>query len=138
MSALSLSKAEATLMTICLIINIVVLVPVTYQILCGSDRISVVLGDRCPARDILLSVYLSILITSLGLLVLLFLESTSLEAKWMAVGLLTVQIIYKFLTTILVEGGTPPKLKFNPVVASNMAIATVQLCTVLLIVFFNI
>lgn len=34
-----------------------------------------------------------------------------------------VQIIYKFITPLSVNGGEPPGLKFNPVVLSNLAIA---------------
>lgn len=118
------------MLTISLVLNILVLVPLCTFILRDVQRIEVVYGARTPARDILLCVYLSILLSSVALLVMVNLESTWGKARWAAVALLGVQIIYKLLTTLLVREGKPPRLAFNPVVASNFGISLMHVATV--------
>lgn len=97
---------------ISLIINILVLIPVCTGLLLKKNWTVDSYGIDTPARGILLSIYLAILIFST---VLLF----KFDPK-LVLALLTVQIIYKLLTPIMV--GT---IK-NPVIISNIFIALVH------------
>jgi hypothetical protein len=90
-------------------INIAVLVPVCLGLLNKADWALAAYGAEAPARGILLSVYLAILLCSVGLLFK--------PAPAMVAALLLVQIIYKITTPFTV--GTFS----NPVVISNLAIA---------------
>ena len=73
-------------------------------------------GPPSPARGILLSIYLAILLVSAGLLLR--------PVADMVAALLIVQIAYKVTTPITV------RTLANPVVLSNLAIAAVHLVTV--------
>jgi hypothetical protein len=92
-----------------LALNIVVLVPVCLGILTKAGWTISAYGLDTPARGILLSIYIAILICSAGLLV------KPLPA--MVAALLIVQIAYKVTTPFTV--GTVS----NPVVVSNLFIA---------------
>jgi hypothetical protein len=94
---------------ISLILNILVLIPVCSGILLKANWALDSYGIKTPARGILLSIYLAILIFSA---VLLF----KFDSK-MVLALLSVQIIYKLLSPIMV--GTMA----NPVIISNIFIA---------------
>lgn len=92
-----------------LVLNILVLIPVSCSLIGQAAWTEAAFGPRTPARGILLSIYLTILLASTALLIH---PVASLVA-----GLLAAQILYKITTPITV--GT---LR-NPVVVSNLAIA---------------
>ena len=98
-----------TLPKLSLILNILVLIPVSSGILLNSFWAVEAYGPDAPARGILLSIYLAILIVSVVLLV-------KFDAKFV-MALLTIQIIYKVLSPIMVGTLT------NPVIISNLFIA---------------
>lgn len=97
-------------------LNIAVLIPVCAGLLGNAAWTLSAYGEPSPARGILLSVYLAILVASVGLL---FKPVPAAVA-----ALLIVQIVYKVSTPITV--GTLD----NPVVLSNLAIAAFHLLTV--------
>ncbi len=97
-------------------LNIFVLVPVCLGLLNKADWTLAAYGPDTAARGILLSVYLAILVTSLGLLFK--------PIPAMVAALLLVQIIYKFSTPFTVGSFT------NPVVTANLAIAAFHSITV--------
>jgi len=92
-----------------LVLNVVVLIPVCSGLLVKSNWIIDSFGIESPARGILLSIYLAILIFSI---VLLF----KFDPKFV-LALLSVQIVYKLLSPIMVGTVT------NPVIISNIFIA---------------
>ncbi len=92
-----------------LILNILVLIPVCSGLLLKANWTVESYGLETPARGILLSIYLAILIFSA---VLLF----KFDPK-MVLALLSVQIVYKLLSPIMVGTIT------NPVIISNIFIA---------------
>ena len=92
-----------------LVLNVVVLIPVCSGLLVKSNWIIDAFGIESPARGILLSIYLAILIFSI---VLLF----KFDPKFV-LALLSVQIVYKLLSPIMVGTVT------NPVIISNILIA---------------
>lgn len=101
-------------------LNIAVLVPVCAVLIMNVTPFVDVWGLATPARGILLSMYLSILILSVGLW---------MQRNPMLVApLLAMQICYKVTTPITVGTIT------NPVVISNLAIAIVHAITLWIIV----
>jgi hypothetical protein len=102
-------------MVVSLILNVLVLVPVTIGLLLDANWVQQAYGPFTPARGILLSIYGAILLVSVWQLV-------AREPKVVA-SLLLVQVIYK-LTTPFSTGD----LK-NPVVISNLVIATFHAVT---------
>ena len=102
-----------------LLTNVLVLIPVCGGLLFDAFWIADIYGESSPARGILLSVYGSILVVSLGLL---FKREPMLVAP-----LLLVQVLYK-LTTPFTVGSF-----LNPVVLSNIVIAAMHLTTLGLI-----
>ena len=94
---------------ISLILNILVLIPVCSGLLLKANWAMDSYGIETPARGILLSIYLAILIFS-ALLLFRF------DPKFV-MALLSVQILYKLLSPILVGTLT------NPVIISNIFIA---------------
>jgi Na+-transporting NADH:ubiquinone oxidoreductase subunit NqrB len=102
-------------LTLSLIVNIVVLIPVCNGLLTNAAWTQSAYGGATPARGILLAVYLAILVSSV---VLLFVKDPRLTAV-----LLVVQIIYKLLTPF-----TTGNMQ-NPVVVSNLAIAAFHVFT---------
>lgn len=104
------------LITLSLLVNVAVLVPVCAGLIGGARWAEASFGAATPARGILLSIYLAICVVSAGLL--LFGSVASVAA------LLVVQIVYKITTPLTV--GTVR----HPVVLSNLAIAALHTVTV--------
>ena len=109
-----------------LLLNVVVLIPICAGLLRDAPWAVAVYGVRSPARGILLSVYLSILIVSAGLMLAEIIQPAALT-KAMSLALFVMQIVYKMTTPMTV--GT---LR-NPVVVSNLLIAGVHLVTSVLL-----
>ena len=101
-------------------LNIAVLIPVCTVLILNLTPFVDVWGPATPARGILLSMYVSILVLSVGLW---------MQRNPMLVApLLALQICYKVMTPITVGTIT------NPVVISNLAIAIVHAITLWIIV----
>ena len=94
---------------ISLVLNILVLIPVCAGLFLKANWAVDSFGIETPARSILLSIYLAIFIFSV---LLLF----KFDPK-MVMALLSVQIVYKLLSPIMVGTIT------NPVIISNIFIA---------------
>lgn len=103
------------LVTASLLINIVVLVPVTSGMFVSARWAERVYGPQSPARGILLAIYVAITVTSVALLL-------RPDPK-MVFALLVVQIVYKVLTPVTVDTVR------HPVVLSNLAIAAFHALT---------
>ena len=103
-----------------LILNILVLIPVCSGVFLKANWVVESFGIETPARGILLSIYLAILIFSA---VLLF----KFDPK-MVMALLSVQIVYKLLSPLMVGTIT------NPVIISNIFIAVFHSYSVWIIV----
>jgi hypothetical protein len=103
------------MLTLALLLNIVVLLPVCYGLATSASWASSAFGQFTPARGILLSIYLSILMVSAALLLV--------GNPAFAAPLLAVQIVYKVTTPF-----TAGTLR-NPVVISNLAIAAFHAVT---------
>lgn len=106
---------------ISLLLNIAVLVPVTYGIATAAPWADEAYGAASAARGIVLAVYCAILLASV---ILLFKPVVAAVA-----ALLAIQIVYKLLTPLTV--GTLD----NPVVQSNLFIAAVHAVTLAVIAF---
>lgn len=106
----------ATMVQLSLLLNVIVLVPVCAGLMMNAAWTQKEYGPATAARGILLSVYLAI--GAMSTLLLLRPHTA------MTVALLGVQILYKFTTPLTVK-----TLK-NPVVISNLAIATFHCVTV--------
>jgi hypothetical protein len=105
----------ATLVRLSLCVNIVVLVPVCISLLRKAAWCDSAYGPSSPARGILASIYLAILLLSIALLAHPYAGAI--------MALLTVQVLYKVTTPFTV--GTFA----NPVVLSNLAIALLHAFT---------
>ena len=103
-----------------LVLNILVLIPVSLGLLFNSNWVTESYGIESPARGILLAIYLAILIMSCVLLY-------KFDAK-LVLALLTVQVIYKVLSPIMV--GTI----YNPVLISNLIIALLHSYSIFVLV----
>jgi len=102
------------LIIVALLINVAVLISVTFGLLGGSAQMDAAFGPATPARGILLSVYLAILLLSLaGLAGVIWSGAQALP--WIAT-LIALQVVYKVITAIVVGPS-------NPVVQANLAIA---------------
>ncbi len=104
------------MLTLSLLLNILILIPICYLMLTNNVRMVETLGEFNPARGILLAIYITILIASIGLLIFP-------DTKF-AIALLLMQIVYKLLTPVTVK-----TLK-HPFVISNMLVAIVHIVTV--------
>ena len=104
------------LITLSLGLNIAVLIPVCTSLVAKARWTNAAYGPPSPARGILLSIYLAILLVSAALLLKPVAE--------MVATLLIVQIVYKITTPFTV------RTLANPVVLSNLAIAAVHAVTV--------
>jgi len=102
-----------------LLLNIGVLTPVCVSLMVQAGWTQASYGEATPARSILLSIYLSILVASAVMLVIR-------DPRTIAT-LLTIQIIYKMSTPFTV--GT----FHNPVVLSNIGIAGFHIVTLMVI-----
>ncbi len=103
------------MVTVSLLINILILVPVCFVMMRGGASRQDVLGPWTPARGILLSMYMAILALSVILLI-----APNADA---VVALLLMQIFYKVTTPMTV--GTVR----NPVVVANLFVSAVHLTT---------
>ncbi len=104
------------MLTISLLLNVLVLAPICYLMLTNNVRMVETLGEFNPARGILVAIYMTILIASIGLLIFP-------DTKF-SIALLLMQIVYKLLTPFTVK-----TLK-HPFVISNMLVAIVHIVTV--------
>lgn len=104
------------LITLSLVLNVAVLIPVCASTIRDGRWTEAAYGPATPARGILLSIYLAILLVSAALLLK--------PVADMVAALLIVQIVYKITTPITVRSLS------NPVVLSNLAIAAVHAVTV--------
>jgi hypothetical protein len=107
------------MITLSLLVNIAVLVPVCGGLLMNSKWAIDVYGTDTPARGILLAVYMAI--GSISLLLLVLHDPKPVAA------LLLVQVLYKLITPLTVRSLN------NPVVVSNLCIAAFHIVTLLLI-----
>ena len=105
-----------TLIYISLIVNIVVLVPILVLMIIKSPLVDHAWGSFTASRGILMSIYFAILVASVVLLIM--------PVAAFIAALLSVQVIYKVTTPVTVRS-----LK-NPVVISNLVIATLHIFTV--------
>jgi hypothetical protein len=115
-----------------LLLNIAVLIPVTTSLLRRAQWTDSAFGERTPARDILLSIYIAILLASVCLLIGQFIAA---DAPWLVgavSALLFVQVVYKVTTVIAVRQSLR-----NPVVLSNIGIAVVHSVTIAVILLGN-
>jgi hypothetical protein len=108
---------------ISLLLNILVLIPVCSGLLLKANWAVDSYGIETPARGILLSIYVAILIFSAMLLF-------NFDPK-MVLALLSVQIIYKLVSPIMVGTLT------NPVIISNIFIALFHSYSVWKIILFE-
>jgi len=108
-----------TMITLSLLLNIAVLIPVCVGLIADAQWAREAYGDGTAARGILLSIYFAI-----GALSALLLWIGDVR---MVAALLLVQVIYKVTTPLTV--GTIQ----NPVVVSNLLIAAFHTATLLLI-----
>ena len=104
-----------------LVLNVLVLVPVTFGMATSANWVEAAYGPASPARGILLAVYLAILVGSVGFLFR--------PVPEMVAVLLGVQIVYKIITPVSVATLS------NPVVVSNLGIAAFHAVTLYLIVY---
>jgi hypothetical protein len=102
-----------------------VLVPVVGSLAARAPWVARAWGDRTPARDILLAIYIAILAASIALLAVVAATGPSVAIEAAAVSLFAVQIVYKVLTAVTVRNALR-----NPVVLSNLGIAAVHGVTV--------
>jgi hypothetical protein len=112
-----------------LVLNILVLIPVTASIIGSVSWTAAAYGGRSAARDILLAIYLAILAASVALLIGVTLAPSDVLLTGAVAALLAVQVVYKVLTGVTVRARWR-----NPVVISNFAIAAVHLVTIVTIV----
>jgi hypothetical protein len=104
------------MLSLSLLLNIAVLIPICYLMLTNNYRMVKTLGEFNPARGILLAMYTSILIASVYLLF-------APDKKYI-IALLSIQIVYKFLTPFTV------KTIKHPFVISNILIALFHVLTI--------
>ncbi len=105
------------LIVLSLLLNIAVLIPVCTGLAINANWTLLSYGEATPARGILLSIYVSILLASV--LLVFFRGPRAVSA------LLMVQVLYKFTTPITVESLQ------NPVVISNLIVAAFHLVTLI-------
>ncbi|MEY4792523.1 MAG: hypothetical protein RIT34_1330 [Bacteroidota bacterium] len=104
------------MLSLSLLLNIAVLIPICYLMITNNFRMVKTLGEFNPARGILLAMYTSILIASVYLLF-------APDKKYI-IALLSIQIVYKFLTPFTV------KTIKHPFVISNILIALFHVLTI--------
>lgn len=109
------------MLVVSLVLNVLVLVPVVTGLVRDAAWTRSAFGAATPARGILTAVYTAIL---LGSLVALVVELTGRAGATVpALALLSLQVVYKVLSPLLVRD-----LR-NPVVRSNLAIAALHAVT---------
>jgi hypothetical protein len=118
-SRLNRTVGVKKLITLSLLANVIVLVPVCSLLALNGERATEVFGAPTPARGILLSIYFSILVSSAILLI-------EKSPKPVA-ALLLVQIVYKISTPATVGAFQ------HPVVISNLIISALHALTLIAI-----
>lgn len=118
------------MLVVSLLLNIVVLILVVAVLVLGTRRgvdarARFPWGERTPARDILLAIYIAILLVSTALLLAIATLGPTVPIESAAAALFVVQIIYKVITAVIVHNALR-----NPVVLSNLGIAVVHAITV--------
>ncbi|MEL6572768.1 MAG: hypothetical protein AAFQ64_13975 [Pseudomonadota bacterium] len=113
------------MMTISFLVNLLVLAAVIPPLWAGSAGMVAAFGAETPARQILVSIYAAIWLTSALGLALMALGRSEV-AVTLAIGLFSVQIVYKTLTAVTVGLG-------NPVVMTNLPIAALHAATLVVI-----
>ncbi|MEO1366782.1 MAG: hypothetical protein AAFX50_06365 [Acidobacteriota bacterium] len=109
-----------TMVTLSLLLNLGVLIPVCAGLLRDAPWAREAYGDPSPARDILLAVYVAIGLLSAALL--------AVQDLKLITAVLALQVTYKLLTALTVGSLA------HPVVASNIGIAIFHAVTLTLIV----
>lgn len=107
-----------------LIVNILVLAPLVWALSLNSGGMAEAFGPDTPARRILASVYLTILMMSLALLAALGFSKHDITPY--AVTLLVLQVLYKVTTAFALGLG-------HPVVSANLAISAVHVATLVVV-----
>lgn len=102
-----------------LVLNVVILIPVCAGLLNGAPWVQSAFGADTPARSILMSVYMALLITSVGFL--LFPNPNAVAV------LLFVQVLYKAITPFAVGSWG------HPVVLTNLFVIAIHTLTLMLI-----
>lgn len=110
-------KKTQNLITLSLLVNCIVLIPVCFLLLIDHPRIVDVFGESTPARGVLLSIYTAILLSSIALV---YRKDTSSVST-----LLFIQVLYK-ITTPFTVGDIQ-----NPVVIANLIVAGIHTVTLL-------
>lgn len=105
---------------ISLLLNIMVLIPVCCGIILQQDFVVYAWGFPQPSLYILVSIYCTILLASLYLLIK--------PNRYFIFSLLVMQITYKLLTPLLVGS------LHNPVIISNLVISVVHLVSLYFII----
>ena len=106
-----------------LLVNALIVFPVSVGLLSGQPAMDSAFGAPSDARQLLASVYLGIGLVSLAALANLAI-GYSQPVVPMAAGLLVMQVVYKLLT-VLTVGVT------SPVVLTNMGVIGVHLITLI-------
>lgn len=94
-----------------LIVNILVLIPVCAILILNLPQAEKVFGPKTTAREILVSMYLSILAISLFAI---WIPEKTLH---LAIPMFVLQIVYKLLSVVLIKDKRTPVLWFNLVIA---------------------
>ena len=113
------------MLTVSLILNAVIVFPVSIGMLLNQPGMTVAFGPESDARRILASVYLAIGLVSVAGLVALALGPTPVVVP-MAAGLLVMQVVYKMITVVTVGMS-------SPVVMTNVAVIAVHLVTLVVL-----
>ena len=110
-----------TLLTMSLLINCLIVFPVSFAMLTGQPGMHAAFGPASDARQILASVYLAIgAINALGLIGITL--GYGMIVRSFAVGLLATQVGYKLITVLTVGLA-------SPVVLTNLAVVVVHTVT---------
>ena len=106
------------MLAISLLLNCLIVFPVSFGMLAGSAGMTAAFGPPGDARQILASVYLAIgLLSAMGLVALL--AGYGEVIRPIAVGLLAMQVVYKVITVATVGLA-------SPVVLTNLAVIAVH------------
>jgi hypothetical protein len=92
-------------------INIIVLAPICLGLFLNSKAMNPVFGEKTTAREILLSIYLTLLLASVALLFFVTLPQNYVRS------LLLVQVFYKLFSVLLIKNKKTPVLWFNLLIA---------------------
>jgi hypothetical protein len=109
------------LISLSLLVNVLILGPVIVALIFNRAGVNRVFGERSTSREILLSMYFSIFVMSLWLL----LDAGRVDT--FAPPLLVLQIGYKLLSTVLITNKRAAVLWFNLAVAILHSITILSL-----------